>query len=103
MAKHFSDEFRDKWESLIDGVNKERVPIEFIDKMILKLRGNKQRTINIGRLLKKGFDIDDIEEEVGAKLFELEDDIRSVEFSMNLEHVADTVQPATDDLLKNLD
>jgi hypothetical protein len=45
-----SPEFIQKWETLLEDVDKNKVPIEFIKKIVLKLRGKKQRTINVERL-----------------------------------------------------
>ena len=41
-----SPEFIQKWENLLQDVDKQKVPIEFIKKLILKLQGKRQRTHN---------------------------------------------------------
>jgi hypothetical protein len=97
-----SPDFIDKWEHILEDIEKNKIPVEFIKKLIIKLQGKKQQTINIQKLFQQGLDSEQIEEVVSRKLHELEDDITSVEFVLNVQNIADTVQPATDQLLKNL-
>ncbi len=97
-----SPEFIQKWETLLQDVDKNKVPIEFIKKIILKLRGKKQKTINVERLLDQGFDPDDIEDIVSRKLIELDDSVVGIEFILNVQIIADFVQPETDKLLNGL-
>ena len=47
-------------------------------------------------------DPDQVEDAVSRKLNELEDSIVSVEFVLNVQSIADTVQPETDRLLGKL-
>jgi hypothetical protein len=97
-----SPEFIQKWETLLQDVDKNKVPIEFIKKIILKLRGKKQKTINVERLLDQGFDPDDIEDIVSRKLIELDESVVGIEFILNVQTIADFVQPETDKLLNGL-
>jgi hypothetical protein len=97
-----SPDFINKWEHILEDIEKNKIPVEFIKKLIIKLQGKKQQTINIQKLFQQGLDSEQIEDVVSRKLHELEDDITSVEFVLNVQNIADTVQPATDKLLKNL-
>ena len=97
-----SPEFIEKWEHILDDVEKNKVPIQFIKKLIIKLQGKKQQTINIEKFLSQGLDPEQIEEAVSRKLNELDDQITSVEFILNVQAIADTVQPETDKLLGKL-
>ena len=97
-----SPEFIRKWEDLIDDVDKYNIPLEFTKKIIFKLRGKRQRTINIERLIEQGLNPEQIEEVLTAKMIELEDEIVNVEFLLNVESIAETVQPETDKMLKGL-
>ena len=97
-----SPEFIQKWEHILEDVEKNKIPVEFIKKLIIKLQGKRQQTINIEKFLTQGLDPDQIEEAVSRKLQELDDTITSVEFILNVQSIADTVQPTTDELLKNL-
>ena len=97
-----SPEFIQKWEHILEDVEKQKIPIEFIKKLVLKLEGKRQQTINIKRLLYQGLDSEQIEIAVGKKLQELDDEIISVEFVLDVESIAETVQPETDKLLNKL-
>lgn len=97
-----SPDFIDKWEHILEDVEKNKIPVEFIKKLIIKLEGKKQQTINIQRLLQQGLDPDQVEDAVSRKLNELEDLIVSVEFVLNVQSIAETVQPETDRLLGKL-
>jgi hypothetical protein len=97
-----SPDFIDKWEHILEDVEKNKIPVEFIKKLIIKLTGKKQQTINIQKLLQQGLDPDQVEDAVSRKLNELEDSIVSVEFVLNVQSIAETVQPETDRLLGKL-
>jgi hypothetical protein len=91
-----------KWEHILEDVEKSRVPVQFIKKIIVRMVGKKQHTINIQNLLKQGLEPEEIEEVVKRKLEELDPLINSFEFILNLESIAETVQPETDKLLGKL-
>ena len=97
-----SPELFERWEHIVEDVEKTKVPVEFIKKLILKLHGRKQRTINVQTLLKQGLEPDEIEEIVVRKLDEYDDEMVSIEFVLDIENIAETVQPHTDKILKNL-
>ena len=97
-----SPEFIEKWEHIIEDVEKNKIPVQFIKKLVIKLQGKKQQTINIQKFLQQGLDPEQIEEVVSRKLDELDDMIISVEFVLNVQSIADTVQPETDRLLGKL-
>jgi hypothetical protein len=96
-----SPDFISQWEHIIDDVDKQKIPVEFIKKLIIKLNGKRQKTINIKNFLEQGLGPDQVEEAVSRKLQEYDDDIVSVEFVLNIESIAETVQPETDKLLRN--
>ena len=91
-----------KWEHILEDVEKSKVPVQFIKKIIVKMVGKKQHTINIQNLLKQGLEPEEIEEVVTRKLNDLDPLITSFEFILNLESIAETVQPETDKLLGKL-
>lgn len=97
-----SPEFIDKWEHILEDVEKNKIPVQFIKKLIIKLEGKRQQTINIEKFLAQGLDPEQIEEAVSRKLHELDDQVVSVEFILNVQSIADTVQPETDRFLNKL-
>jgi hypothetical protein len=97
-----SNELYNKWQNILEDVEKSKIPIQFIKKIILKFQGKRQQTINIQTLLKQGLEPEEVEEVVNRKLVELDDIIVNLEFILNVENIADTVQPETDKLLGKL-
>lgn len=98
----FNEEALSKWEKLLSEVNKTEVPLECIKKVIVKLAGKRQHTINLHTLRKQGLDIEEIEVILTRKLAELGDDIRDLDFVVDIVAVAEIVQPETDKLLNGL-
>jgi len=97
-----SPEYLRKWEHILEDVEKSKVPVQFIKKIVVRMVGKRQHTINIQALLKQGLEPEEIEEVVSRKLNELDPLITSFEFVLNVESIADTVQPQTDKLLNKL-
>jgi hypothetical protein len=97
-----NSEFNKKWEHILEDVEKSKIPIQFLKKLVVKLREKKQLTINIQNLLKQGLEYEQVEEVVNRKLDELDESIVTVEFILNVENIAKAVQPQTDRLLNKL-
>ncbi len=102
MPQQYNDEFLDRWEHLINEVNKTEVPLECIKKIVIRLDGKKQKTINLGTLKKQGLDWEEIETVVTRTLSTYGDTIRDVDFVVDIVSVAELVQPETDQLLSKL-
>lgn len=97
-----SPEIFAKWEHIIESTEKTKIPVEFIQKLVLKLNGRKQRTINIKSMLEQGFESEEIEEAVSRKLEEYDDQMIGIEFILDIQGIAAAVQPETDKILRNL-
>ena len=97
-----SDEFLEQWDHIISGVDKTEVPLECIDKIVIRLQGGRQKTINLARLKRDGFDLEEIESVLTRNLVELGDLVRDIDFLVDVNAVAQLVQPETDKLLKDL-
>lgn len=97
-----SPEFIEKWEHILEDVEKSKVPIYFIKKIVLRLSGKKQKTINVEKLILQGLDPVQLENVVSKQLDEFNDDIIGVEFLLNVQAIAEAVQPETDRILGNL-
>ena len=95
-------EYLRKWEHILAGIDKHKIPVEFLKKIVVKMVGKKQHTINIQSLLKQGLDPEEIEEVISRKLNELDPLITSFEFVYDVESIAEIVQPETDRLLGKL-
>ena len=67
-----SDEFLEQWDHIISGVDKTEVPLECINKIVIRLQGGRQKTINLARLKRDGFDLEEIESYLTRNLIELQ-------------------------------
>jgi glycerate-2-kinase len=90
------------WENVISTIDKDHVPINCVKKVLFKLKGGKQKTINLARLRKDGLDLEQIEEVVTRQMIELSAEIVNMDFVIDINVVRETVQPLTNELLKNL-
>jgi hypothetical protein len=97
-----NDDFLDRWESIVNEVSKTDVPLECIKKVVIKLAGGRQRTINVHSLQKQGLTLEDVEALLTRTFTELDHEIRDVDFVVDITSVAKLVQPETDKLLGNL-
>jgi len=97
-----SPDFYKKWSHILEDVDKRAIPIEFIKKLVVKLEKRKQHTINIQKMLTQGLEPEEVEEVVSSKLIELDDQVVGIEFVLNVESIAEVVQPETEKLLSKL-
>ena len=98
----YSESFLDQWEHIIGEVNKTDVPLECVKKIIIRLEGKRQKTINLSNLKKQGLDWEEIEIVVTRMLSEFGDQVQDVDLMVDITAVAEIVQPRTDKLLENL-
>ena len=94
-----TDDFISQWELILADVNKTDVPLECIKKVVIKLVGGKQKTINVHTLLKQGLDLEEVETMLTRYFGENDHQIRDVDFVIDVSAVANLVQPETDKLL----
>lgn len=90
------------WEGVLKSVNTEHVPVDCLKKVMFKLKGGRQKTINVARLRKNGLDIEEIEAVVANKMVNMSNEIVDIDFVIDIQEVANIVQPITDKLLENL-
>jgi hypothetical protein len=99
---HLDRNFLDQWEHIIQDVNKTDVPLECIKKIVIRLRGKRQKTINLHTLQRQGFSLEEIETVMTRTFSELDAEILDVDFVVDISSVARIVQPETDKLLSKL-
>jgi len=97
--QHNNDAFINQWELILADVNKTDVPLECIKKVVIKLAGGKQKTINVHTLLRQGMDLEEVESMLTRYFGENDAQIRDVDFVIDVAAVANLVQPETDKLL----
>ena len=91
-----------RWEHLIAEVNATEVPLECIKKILIKLEGGRQRTINLHTLKRQGLDLEQIETAIIKTVEDYGDKIRNLEYIIDAATVAEMLQPKTDQLLQKL-
>jgi cupin superfamily acireductone dioxygenase involved in methionine salvage len=97
-----NDDLITQWEHIIEGVNKTDVPLECIKKVVIKLAGGRQKTINLHSLLRQGLQLEEVETMLTRYFQEHDHEIRDVDFVVDISAVANLVQPETDKLLGKL-
>ena len=89
------------WEEILNGVDKDHCPITCVKKVIFRTRQG-QKTINLRNLRRQGIDDESIEQAVSTFIEDNEQIIKSMELVLDVEAVAEIVQPETDKLLKGM-
>jgi hypothetical protein len=97
-----SDDFIAAWEHIIADVTKTDVPLECIKKVVLKFVGGRQKTFNLVSLQKQGMSIEEIETMLTRTFTEMDAEIRDVDFVVDVNAVANLVQPETNKILNGL-
>jgi acid phosphatase class B len=97
-----SNDFLDRWERIIADVNKTDIPLECIKKVVIKLKGGRQKTINLHTLKKQGLELEEVEAMLTRTFNDMDHEIHDVDFVVDVEAVADLVQPETDKLLDKI-
>jgi hypothetical protein len=97
-----SEEFLSRWEDLVEGVDKTDVPVDCIKRVVIKLKDGRRRYLNMSTLRKKGLDPIELEGVLNQKLEEYDKQIQNVDFFVDVDQVADLIQPETDKMLGGL-
>jgi hypothetical protein len=102
QSKRINVDARDRWKQILKTVAKEEVPVNMIQMVTVNLIDGTRVEISILELFEEGFDNAEIEEMLNNRLKQLDEIIKDVDFFINIDSVAKTVQPVTDNILKNL-
>ena len=92
----------EKWNRVIESIDQDMIPIDCVKKVVFKLKGGKQRTINLTRLRNQGLHIEDIELVVNRNLGEYGKDIVNLNFVIDVSAVAKQIEPLIQKYLENL-
>ena len=95
-------DFMVRWEQIVNDVDKDHCPIACVKKVIFRTKDRKQKTINLRQLRRQGIDDESLERAVGAFIEENEGNIQDMELVLDVEAVAEIIQPQTDKLLKGM-
>jgi hypothetical protein len=101
-SKRINIDTREKWKNILKTVSKDDVPMALLEMVTVNLIDGTQVDINVTALLEEGHDPDEIEIMINSRLKKLDEIIRDVDIFINIDSVAKTVQPVTDNILKHL-
>lgn len=93
---------KDIWEDILASVEKPEVPMEVLEKIIIHLIDGTKVNINIMDLLADGITPEDLELELSEKMQRLDHMIEDIDFYVNIDEVAKTIQPQTNLILNKL-
>ena len=91
-----------QWESILKGTTKDEVPIQVLDSISVNLKDGTSVNIYVRELLKDGEDPQTLEVEIQRRLDEMDDIIQDVDFYVSVPALSKTIQPVTDEILKDL-
>lgn len=101
-SKKLNVSSKKEWESILKDVEKKEIPISMLDYMVVNLKDGTQVNIDIKVLLAEGIDPDSLKDHIDERLDSLDAIISDVDFYISVDEVRKTVQPITDETLKNL-
>ena len=101
-SKRLNVNNKKQWEAILRDVEKSEVPISMLESLTVNLKDGTQVKIAIKELIEDGADPESLQDHIQNRLDALDDIIDDVDFFISLEEVRKTVQPATDNILKNL-
>ena len=106
MSSISEDERLNKWETLINTVDKTDIPIRFVRNINILFNtpvdNVDEQDIDITRYRSEGWDDTGLDEIVTEVFKEHQNNIKSVHFYVDIKHVARVVQQHTDILLGNM-
>lgn len=95
-------EFIDKWEKILEGVEIQHVELKYVRKIKLNLPKRKKYIVNIETMWEQGLDEDEIKKLIVQAFEEHGENIRSVEFVLDIPALSSLIQPETDAILNKL-
>lgn len=93
---------KEQWQNILKEIDRGSAPVSCLEHIQVLLKDGTIVVVDVKQLLSEGLDPEEIEYMVNAKLQALDHIIEDVDFFVSLDKVADTVQPVTDSILKNL-
>lgn len=91
-----------EWRRILREVDKDHVPINFLDTIVLHLLDETEVTIEVKKLLDSGANLDTLEQDISKKLSDLDQYIKDVDFLISVDAVNEIVKPLTNQILKDL-
>jgi len=93
---------RDKWKQILAEIDTVEAPISVIQKIEVELIDGTVVEINVRDMLAEGYAEEELEDMINSRLDANDDVIKDASFFIDADNVANTVQPITNSILKNL-
>ena len=90
------------WRVILEEVEKKEIPVEVMDRLSVNLIDGTVLEINIREMITSGESPDIVHRALQKQLDEMDGVIEDIDFHINVEAVVNTIQPVTDQILKNL-
>lgn len=101
-SKKLNISSRSQWRALIKDIDKDDIPVDFLLSITVNLIDGSKININIKELLDQGTDPEVLHTSLDHKLQALDDYIKDIDFYVSIDDIVRTVQPITDQILKDL-
>jgi hypothetical protein len=101
-SKRINLNYKGQWREILKDVEKEQVPINLLDCIMLKLLDGTEITIEVKKMLDSGEDGEELQKDISAKLAKLDHLIDQVDFFISIESLDRIIKPITADILKDL-
>jgi hypothetical protein len=101
-AKKLKLNKKEQWQSILKEIDRGSAPVSCLEHIQVLLKDGTIVVVDVKQLLEEGLSPDEIEYLISAKLKALDHIVEDVDFFVSLDKVASTVQPLTDNILKDL-
>lgn len=93
---------RDHWKKILKEVDKDDIPIDFLLGISVNLIDGTQVNIDVRELLDQGLEPNTVKTMLDTRFKALDEIIKDIDFLISIDQVAETIQPITDQILKDL-
>jgi len=93
---------KNQWKNILKEIDKDEIPIDLLLSITVNLIDGTKVKIDIKELLDSGNDPEVLEKALDHKFRTMDQFIENIDFYVNIEDIARTVQPITDQILKDL-
>lgn len=91
-----------KWKQILKQVDKDQIPLNYILNIQVNLIDGTTVNLDIKALLQAGADPVELKAHIDKKLSLIDEMVADIDFHINIDDVAKTVQTLTDHMLKDL-
>ena len=96
----FSDEFYERWEHLIAGVEIKLIPMRMLREIVVNMDDDSEVVFDVSELIEDGATAEEIETAVQEFCLEHDENVTGLDFKINIENLAEEVERKTGRLLK---